>query len=355
MTLTPVTRISPTQVALPVETLLSRWPQLRRARQPPEPTGAGVPFLKRWAHDAKQFQLRDPAATPAGLIPLAGAGNCLVPFFKPGDIAWIDPQCTPAHNDFVVVLWSDDFYRRIMANAADDFRAETGRNPSGLACKRLQRVCGQWLLTSNATGGRTAAVALHGNATVCGVVTYIERRGSSTIDALPASMIRLEKVTQSDLLAVGAATDVSAVEVNSDSYSFPNPTGTQDRVFAAFDLVNPAVESYDLEISVTGGRQITTPAGLSGTTDVLSWISISNLTDSVLVSSTQDWMSAQLEDVPAGAVRSFGESTVFIVTIPGGKTFRFTPRCRVAPLVGSTGSIQLLTTAYTMRIATIKR
>lgn len=156
-------------------------------------------------------------------------------------------------------------------------------------------------------------------------------------------------------IAPGAATDIGTVEVNSDSYTFPNPTGPQDRTFTDFDYANSHSEDFDIEVSVTGSRVVTTPAGLSGTTDVLSWVSVFNVTTSTLVGTTQDYMPAQIEDQPANTTRSFTESTVFVVSVPAGQTLRFTPRCRVFPVVGSTGNIDLDTSAYTMRITTVKR
>lgn len=173
---------------------------------------------------------------------------------------------------------------------------------------------------------------------------------SSTDGAVGASL----SVATGDL-ANNAATEIGSVTVNSETYEFPNPTGPQDRIFTAFTYANTTAAAVNVEVSVTGSRSLTTPSGLSGTTDGLSWVALSNVTDSSYVSSTQDYVPAQIQDQPASTTRAFVDSNIFVVSVPAGKTYSFEPRFRIFPVVGSTGLCELETQGFTMRVTAVKR
>jgi hypothetical protein len=156
-------------------------------------------------------------------------------------------------------------------------------------------------------------------------------------------------------LVLNTATDIAEVDVGYDDYTFPNPTGVQDRTFTALTYANASVDPIEVEVTSTGGRRVITPSGLAGTTDVTSWVAVLNTTDSLNVSTTQDWMAPHIEDLPASQTTHYTEATSFNVVIPPGKTFQFTSLTRVIPVVGSTGNIRLVTSAYTLKIAAVKR
>jgi hypothetical protein len=168
--------------------------------------------------------------------------------------------------------------------------------------------------------------------------------------------IRLDRVVMTNQLGPNAATDIGSVRVDSDTFNFPNAFGVQSRTFTPFDYTNSTSASIEIEVSATGSRRYTTPAGLSGTADAKSWISVSNQTaGGTLVSTTQDFMQNQIEDQPANSSRQYFESTVFNVVVPSATTYRFTPFFRSFSDVGSTGTLTVETSAYTMRIAAVKR
>jgi len=166
---------------------------------------------------------------------------------------------------------------------------------------------------------------------------------------------RIDRVVVTDGIGPNAATEVGAITVNSDTYNFPSAAGIQDRTFTAFDYVNQTDDAIDVEVSVTGSRRYTTPAGLSGVADARSFIVILNVTTSLLVSSTQDFMQNQIEDQAANVSQIYFESTLFNLSVPANTTYRFTPYFRSFTDVGSTGTLTVETKAYTMRVTAVKK
>lgn len=152
-----------------------------------------------------------------------------------------------------------------------------------------------------------------------------------------------------------AATDVGSVVVNQDVHNFPSAVGVQDRTFTEFTYTNTNPDAVTLEVSVTGVRIYTTPAGLSGTADAVSRIIVRNITDSLSVGSTQDWLPNQIENQAANASQLYTESTVFTVQVPAGKQYGFQPLFRSLTNVGSTGTLTVETLGYTMRVTAIKK
>lgn len=180
--------------------------------------------------------------------------------------------------------------------------------------------------------------------------------GATPTGYAPRADELLAGTVQTVNLVSNAATTVQWTEVNQEVHAFALAVGVQDRTFSAIDWANTLGSAVDVEVTTTGERKIQTSAGQSGAAEVKSWISITNETDGgILVSSTQDWMPSQLTGVAAGATARYTESTAFVVSVPVGKTFRFTPYCRVTTLSGSTGVPTLTTSAYTMRVTAVKR
>lgn len=172
---------------------------------------------------------------------------------------------------------------------------------------------------------------------------------------VPAARIGDATIGTLKVLA-NAFTDVVSTVVEFDDYSFPNPHGVQDRIFAFKEVANTTTGPFSIEVTLSAYRKLTTPSGMVGTTNLRTFLSIENRTDFVAVPSLQDWtpelISAQGPGVTSPWVR---ESMAFEVTIPAGKTFRFTPYSRVSPLVGSFGNVSLLTQAFSMRVTSCKR
>lgn len=80
-----------------------------------------------------------------------------------------------------------------------------------------------------------------------------------------------------------------------------------------------------------------------------------NVTDSLLVGSTQDWLPLDIENQAANTVGRYKEASVFNVSIPNGKQYSFSSGSRISINVASTGTVSLETRALTLRIAVIKR
>jgi hypothetical protein len=277
------TWISPTTVAVDAEDYLRQhWPQCLSAKQPTAlPKTFGEPqVIGRWARDAKKFRLRSPATSPNGLVgPFRGVGDCLVPYFRPGDLTWIDPDAEPADGDFLCVLWSEQFFARLM-QVRDRFTQDLGRIPSGIACKRLLRHGGEWLVTSLGYGGTTAALPLAGNARVLGVVRFVQRAGTNQRHALPAHCIQIDKVTFEDHLAPSVATEVytgsfagpTTYPASSGQYTPCSASFTPDthvglaQVIATFDAaVDIGGSQNQVQLRVTGAA---TQSGLTFQTDM---------------------------------------------------------------------------------------
>jgi hypothetical protein len=157
-------------------------------------------------------------------------------------------------------------------------------------------------------------------------------------------------------IAAGATTDVDGLRVDSDVYTFPADFGVMDRQFTAKTVTNTTAVAFPIEVTIFSARKLQTPAGMVGTTDLRTFIAISNETDYSLVSSQQDWLpeliTAQGAGITSGWVR---ESVSFEVVIPAGKTYSFKPYSRVYPNVGSSGRIVLTTRAFSMRLTSCKR
>ncbi len=181
--------------------------------------------------------------------------------------------------------------------------------------------------------------------TVDGVTTLV----------VPAARIGDLTVGTAKVMA-NAFTDVNSLRVDYDEHTYAWGAGNRDRIFAARSVANNTGLPFPIEVSVFSARKLQTPSGMVGTTNLRTFIAILNETDSLGVSSQQDWMpeliTAQAAGVTTGWVR---ESVSFEVVIPAGKTFTFTPYSRVAPNVGSTGSVVLTTQAFSMRLTSCKR
>jgi hypothetical protein len=143
--------------------------------------------------------------------------------------------------------------------------------------------------------------------------------------------------------------------VDSDVYNYPSAVGVQDRTFSPLDYANSSGAAVDVEVTVTSVRRMAMSSGLSGTGTFRAWVSIFNVTDSLLVASIQDFMPNQLSGLAASQSAQFVESTSFVLSVPAGKTYRLTPFGRLTTNVGSTGTHTLTTSAYSLRYAAVKR
>jgi len=245
-------RVSETQVALPAAAFFDRWPACRNAVQPRDDAPAGSTYVAAWKRDhAKGWRLRSPATSPDGLVgPFLGRGGCLEPYFHDGDFSYTDPRIAPEHGDFVALMWSPGFFERLVRTSADEFIRETGRSPSGFAVKRLLRVGREWCLATVGPRGTTATVPLAGNARLLGVVTYVERGGRAALPVLPASMIRLDRVWNTEVIAPNAVTDpvVSSTGIG----TIGGPAGSYDSTIRTASLANTtgSVITVQVEVSI---------------------------------------------------------------------------------------------------------
>jgi hypothetical protein len=156
-------------------------------------------------------------------------------------------------------------------------------------------------------------------------------------------------------IAPNAATEIGTMTVDSDVYNYPSAVGVQDRTFSPLDYANSSGAAVDVEVTVTSVRRMAMSSGLSGTGTFRAWVSIFNVTDSLLVASIQDFMPNQLSGLAASQSAQFVESTSFVLSVPAGKTYRLTPFGRLTTNVGSTGTHTLTTSAYSLRYAAVKR
>ena len=146
-------------------------------------------------------------------------------------------------------------------------------------------------------------------------------------------------------------TEVAGVSVSADSYSFPLQTGIQDRVFDTATFTNTGGASVTIEVSVSGSRTVAAAAGMVGTASFRSFVAVVNVTDSLLVGSSQDSMPSQVAGLAAGQSTTFTESNTFTVEVPPGKTFAFTPYGRLTSLgIGTTGFHRLDTSGFKVSI-----
>jgi hypothetical protein len=156
-------------------------------------------------------------------------------------------------------------------------------------------------------------------------------------------------------LAIESATSSSQVTVATDLYTFPLSGGVQDRNFAAISYTNNTSAAVTVELTGSALRQLVCDAGQSGNAQLLCWVSVLNVTDSLLVSSIQDWMDYQLRNVAPGASAQFMEAISFSISVPAGKNYSFTPKARTVIGGGGTGNPVLNTYAYSLRLAALKR
>lgn len=181
-----------------------------------------------------------------------------------------------------------------------------------------------------------------------------------TVDGVTTLVVPAARIGD---LSVGTAkvmgnafTDVASLRVDFEEHTFAPGGGFRDRVFSARTVTNTSGLPYPIEVTVFSARKLQTPAGMVGTSNLTTVISIENLTDSLLVESNQDWVPELITAQPAGVTSGWvRESVSFEVVIPAGKTFRFTPLSRVDPDTGSTGSVVLTTQAFSMRLTSCKR
>lgn len=343
--------------------------------------------------------------------PIETFGTCLEGHLEAGDLIWYDARIAPRSGDLVVIQQHPDRQKHF------DERYGARSNAPAIGVKRIEQRDGEWFLSADdfpegfplgdnvmlgpvvfrlsrlhrgGTHGQVKRLAQRHSELALEMQSFIAkakspaqrliaRRQLEQLRKINAKQRALKDAAEAPALpkahcnslrfgpgtnleAVGtpglepnSATDLGSVSVNSDSYNFPSASGIQDRTFTAFDYTNNTAETVFIEVTVTGQRRLTTPAGLSGTADFRSWISVLNVTTSTLVSTTQDWLANQIENQAANASQMYSESTAFLTSVPAGNTIRFTPYGRVYLDVGTVGTTTLETTGYTMRVAMVKR
>lgn len=161
--------------------------------------------------------------------------------------------------------------------------------------------------------------------------------------------------TGTGALADNAATDTSSVSVDSDVYNFPAAVGTQDRNFTAINYTNTQSVAVIVEVTATGDRSYTTSALQMGSASMVCWISVLNVTDSILQPDLPVNAPKQIPAQAAGVTARFTEAVSAGVSVPAGKQYSFTPKARSITLAGSVDVPSLTTTGYSLRIAAVKK
>lgn len=142
---------------------------------------------------------------------------------------------------------------------------------------------------------------------------------------------------------VGASTLALATDV----YTYQNPFGAQDRTFGPVLFANNVQVDVSVQIKSRGHREIQAPAGLVGTSPLQLSVSVFDQTSGQLVPTGVINPDSQ---VAAGETVAADEAIDFSATVPACHVLAFTPTARVIPSVGSTGSMVLTTTAYSLTL-----
>jgi len=171
---------------------------------------------------------------------------------------------------------------------------------------------------------------------------------TTTITVGTASLINTSE------LAADAATKVEPLDVATDAYTYPLSFGVQDRTFTDVDVANSSSTTRRCEVTVSSQRRIKTSAGQSGLAKFHPFVSCVNITDSLTVSTPDTYKDWPVTGIAAGADIFHEENVSYVIDIPAGKTYRFTPYARVLTLVGSTGTPQVETYGYSLRAVLIK-
>ena len=166
-------------------------------------------------------------------------------------------------------------------------------------------------------------------------------------------------------VAANSMTDVQSVVVPTDDFTYPanSASGVNDRTFSILTVTNPNATDAILEISISGWRRIVVPVvgpqsgSIGPGIDVYTGLFILNNTLNQLVSKLTDNQPELIAKQANNTTSTWRlDAANFQLTLPASTTFTIQPYARMYHnLTGASGTINLQTRAYSMRVTTVKR